>query len=125
LELGAVAIGEFKVYKLTEFGAEVIKGAHSIVLKKERLTVQKAETKKKVTYFDDYEVDIYDKLRELRTQIATQKGIPPYIVFSDKTLKDLSNKQPQNKVEMLEVHGIGEVKFERYGEAFLGILQEA
>jgi ATP-dependent DNA helicase RecQ len=125
LELGAVAIGEFKVYKLTEFGAEVIKGAHSIDLKKERLTVQKAETKKKVTYFDDYDVDIYDKLRELRTQIATQKGIPPYIVFSDKTLKDLSNKQPQNKVEMLEVHGIGEVKFERYGEAFLGVLQEA
>ncbi|RUM70297.1 MAG: DNA helicase RecQ [Sulfurovum sp.] len=122
LELGAVAIGEFKVYKLTEFGAEVIKGAHSIDLKKERLTVQKAEIKKKVTYFDDYDVEMYDKLRTLRTQIASQKGIPPYIVFSDKTLKDLSSKVPQNKEEMLEVHGIGEVKFERYGEAFLELL---
>jgi ATP-dependent DNA helicase RecQ len=122
LELGAVAIGEFKVYKLTEFGVEVIKGAHTIDLKKERLTVQLAETKKKVTYFDDYDVDIYDKLRDLRTQIASAKGIPPYIVFSDKTLKDLSNKQPQNKVEMLEVHGIGEVKFERYGKSFLELL---
>ena len=122
LELGAVAIGEFKVYKLTEFGAEVIKGAHTIDLKKERLTVQKAEAKKRVTYFDDYDVEMYDRLRDLRTQIATQKGIPPYIVFSDKTLKDLSNKQPQNKEEMLEVHGIGEVKFERYGKEFLSIL---
>jgi ATP-dependent DNA helicase RecQ len=124
LELGAVAIGEFKVYKLTEFGAEVIKGSHTIDLKKERLTVQKAEAKKKVTYFDDYDAKMYDKLRELRTQIASKKGIPPYIVFSDKTLKDLSSKVPQNKEEMLEVHGIGEVKFERYGEAFLGVLQD-
>ncbi len=124
LELGAVAIGEFKVYKLTEFGVEVIKGAHTIDLKKERLTIQKAEAKKKVTYFDDYDVEMYDKLRTLRTQIASEKGIPPYIVFSDKTLKDLSSKVPQNKEEMLEVHGIGEVKFERYGEAFLGVLQD-
>ena len=77
LELGAVEIGEFKVYNLTNFGVEVIKGVHAIDLKKERLTVQKAEAKKKVTYFDDYDVDIYDKLRNLRTQIASQKGIPP------------------------------------------------
>ena len=122
LELGAVQIGEFKVYKLTNFGVEVIKGAHSIELKKERLTVQQAKPKRKVTYFDDYDAEMYDRLRALRTQIASEKGIPPYIVFSDKTLKDLSNKQPQSKEEMLEVHGIGEVKFDRYGEAFLGVL---
>ncbi|HIP19392.1 MAG TPA: DNA helicase RecQ [Sulfurovum sp.] len=122
LELGAVEIGEFKVYKLTNYGAEVIKGVHTIDLKKERLTVQKAEAKKRVTYFNDYDVEVYDKLRELRTQIASQKGIPPYIVFSDKTLKDLSVKLPRNKEDMLEVHGIGEVKFERYGKVFLEIL---
>jgi len=122
LELGAVEIGEFKVYKLTNFGVEVIKGVHTIDLKKERLTVQKAEAKKRVTYFDDYDVDMYDKLRELRTQIATANNIPPYIVFSDKTLKDLSVKQPQSKEEMLDVHGIGEVKFERYGKEFLELL---
>ena len=122
LELGAVEIGEFKVYRLTPFGVEVIKGEHPIELKKERLAVQKAQSKKRVTYFDDYNVEVYDKLRDLRTQIASEKGIPPYIVFSDKTLKDLSNKQPQDKEAMLEVHGIGEVKFERYGEEFLTLL---
>ena len=123
LELGAVQIGEFKVYKLTAFGVEVIKGSHTIDLKKERLTVQKAKAKRKVTFFDDYDAEIYDRLRELRREIASEKGIPPYIVFSDKTLKDLSVKQPESKEAMLEVHGIGEVKFERYGEAFLGIFQ--
>jgi len=124
LELNAVEIGEFKVYRLTSFGIEVIKGAHTIELKKERLTVQKAETKKKVTYFDDYDVEVYDRLRDLRTQIASEKGIPPYIVFSDKTLKDLSVKVPQDKEAMLDVHGIGEVKFERYGEEFLTLLND-
>jgi ATP-dependent DNA helicase RecQ len=124
LELGAVEIGEFKVYRLTPFGVEVLKGVHHIDLKKERLSVQKAAPKRKVTFFDDYDVEIYDRLRELRAQIASENGIPPYIVFSDKTLKDLSAKKPATKEDMLEVHGIGEVKFERYGEAFLGVLQD-
>ncbi len=122
LEIGAVTIGEFKVYKLTEFGVEIIKGGHAIELKKERFAVQKAQVKKSVAYFDDYDVEIYDKLCTLRTQIASKKGIPPYIVFSDKTLKELSVKVPKNKEEMLEVHGIGEVKFERYGDEFLKLL---
>ena len=69
-------------------------------------------------------MEVYDKLRDLRTQIASEKGIPPYIVFSDKTLKDLSVKVPQDKEAMLEVHGIGEVKFERYGEEFLTLLND-
>lgn len=124
LELNAVEVGEFKVYKLTPFGIEVIKGAHTIELKKERLSVQKAEPKKRVAYFDDYDAEVYDKLRDLRTQIASQKGIPPYIVFSDKTLKDLSVKVPQDKEAMLQIHGIGEVKFERYGSEFLSLLSE-
>ena len=124
LELGAVEIGEFKVYRLTSYGGEVLKGKHTIELKKERLTVQKAQEKKKVSYFDDYDVGVYDTLKALRTQIASSKGIPPYIVFSDKTLKELSKKQPKNKEEMLDVHGIGEVKFERYGMEFLEALEE-
>jgi len=122
LELGAVQIGEFKVYRVTPFGVEVLKGEHRIDLKKERLYVQKAKAKRKETFFDNYNVELYDQLRELRKTIASEKGIPPYMVFSDKTLKELSESQPQNKEEMLEVHGIGEIKFERYGEAFLTML---
>ncbi len=125
LELGALQIGEFKVYHLSSFGVEVLKGAHPIDLKKERLQVQKRISKRKETYFDDYDVEMYDRLKDLRTQIASENGIPPYIVFSDKTLKDLSAKKPQTREEMLEVHGIGAVKYDRYGEAFLEELKQA
>ncbi|MFT7879302.1 MAG: DNA helicase RecQ [Sulfurimonas sp.] len=124
LELGAVELGEFKVYRLTSFGVEVLKGTHTIEIKKERLSIQRAAPKRKVTFFDDYDVVLFDKLRDLRAEIAEHNGIPPYIVFSDKTLKDLSAKKPLTKEEMLEVHGIGEVKYERYGEAFLTLLNE-
>jgi ATP-dependent DNA helicase RecQ len=124
LELGAVELGEFKVYRLTPFGVEVLKGAHEIEIKKERLSLQKAEPKRRVTFFDDYDAELFDKLRDLRVRIAEENSIPPYIVFSDKTLKDLSAKRPVTKEEMLQVHGIGEVKYERYGEAFLELLKK-
>ncbi len=125
LEIGAVQIGEFKVYSLTPFGVEVLKGAHPVTLKKERLEVRSTLPKRKETYFDDYDTELFDKLRALRSEIASENGIPPYIVFSDKTLKDLSAKKPSTKEEMLEVHGIGEVKYERYGEVFLELLADA
>ena len=123
LELNAVNIGEFRVYTLTNFGIEILKGRHKIEINEDRLSLkkQKAKAKAKIDT-SDYNVEIFEKLRELRLEISQKEGIPPYIVFSDKTLKELSVKKPSSKEEMLEIHGIGEVKFERYGEVFLKLL---
>ena len=125
LELGAVEIGEFKVYKLTEFGAEVIRGGHPIELREDRLTIKKSVAKKPPVDLGEYDAEIFDQLKNLRREIAQANNIPPYIVFSDKTLKELSIKLPRTKEEMLEIHGIGEVKFERYGEEFLELMEKA
>ena len=124
LELGAVEIGEFKVYKLTPYGAEVIRGEQDIDLREDRLAIRKSAAKKTVLDEDlsSYDQTIFDQIKALRREIAQTNNIPPYIVFSDKTLKELSLKLPQSKQEMLEIHGIGEVKFERYGEEFLELL---
>jgi len=124
LEIGAVGIGEYKVYHLTDIGVDILKGGKDVSIREERLTVKKAKEKKKVTYFDDYEVEIFDQFRALRKEIATENKVPPYVVFSDKTLKELSNVMPTDKVGMLAIHGIGEVKFERYGEAFIELIEE-
>jgi len=123
LELGAVGIGEYRVYHLSKRGVSILKGKENVTIREERLIVTKVK-KKKVEYFDDYEVDIFDKFRVLRKTIATENKVPPYVVFSDKTLKELSNVMPTTKAEMLEVHGIGEVKFQRYGELFLELIEE-
>ena len=123
LELGLVVIGDFKVYKITAKGFAFFKSKEKIEIRKDRLTIRKVKPKKVLEESIDYNQDIFESLRELRREIATKESIPPYIVFSDKSLKDMSSKLPQNKEEMLEVHGVGEVKFKRYGEDFLKLLK--
>ncbi len=123
LELGAIAIGEYRVYHLLECGVDILKGHKSVTIREERLTIKTTKVKRRVDYFDEYEVEIFDQLRELRKEIATVNKVPPYVIFSDKTLKELSNVLPTTKEEMLKIHGIGEVKFERYGELFLNLME--
>lgn len=67
---------------------------------------------------------LFDKLRSLRIAIAKEESVPPYIIFSDKTLVDMCVKVPFTKEEMLRVNGVGENKFERYGERFIQEINE-
>lgn len=67
--------------------------------------------------------ELFDYLRTLRKEIAAKDHIPPYVVFSDATLRDMCRLQPQTLDEMLEVKGVGELKLEKYGEAFLKCIQ--
>ncbi len=124
LELELVEIGEFKVYKITQKGASFLKSREKIEIREERIDIKEARARAKRVVVEDtnYNKELFEKLRELRKEIATKAEIPPYIVFSDKTLKDMSNKIPKTKDEMLNVHGVGEVKFERYGEKFLSLI---
>lgn len=66
----------------------------------------------------------FEQLRRLRTQIARTQKIPPYLVFSDKTLESMCVLLPQTREEMLAVHGVGEAKYERYGAPFLKLCQQ-
>lgn len=68
--------------------------------------------------------DLFEVLRGLRLTIAREEGMPPYIVFSDKTLIDMSVKTPRDKISMLSVSGVGETKFEKYGERFIEAIVE-
>ena len=63
--------------------------------------------------------DLFEKLRALRLEIAREESMPPYIIFSDKTLIDMCVKKPANKEEILNVSGVGEHKFVKYGERFI------
>ncbi len=62
---------------------------------------------------------LFERLRQLRLEVARKESIPPYIVFSDKTLIDMAVKAPADRNGMLEVSGVGAVKFDKYGEIFL------
>ena len=68
---------------------------------------------------------LFERLREVRLEIARRENVPPYIVFSDKTLADMCAKRPRTKEEMLEVNGVGENKYNRYGKQFLDCIVKA
>ena len=67
---------------------------------------------------------LFDKLRALRMEIAREEHVPPYIIFSDKTLIDMAAKAPASREEMLNVSGVGEYKYAKYGTRFLSVIEE-
>jgi ATP-dependent DNA helicase RecQ len=126
LEIEAVNIGEFKVYNLTKIGIDILKGNKSVSINEDRLKVKKATKKHKKEPSEplEFEDKVFEALRALRKEIAIRDNVPPYIVFSDKTLKEMASYLPTNKEQMLQINGVGEVKFERYGKEFLEVLSE-
>jgi ATP-dependent DNA helicase RecQ len=63
--------------------------------------------------------ELFERLRLLRKQLAEKESVPPYVVFSDATLNDMVLLKPTNPAQMRSIHGMGEVKFGRYGQTFL------
>lgn len=78
-----------------------------------------SKSKKPEDALNDRGVMLFNRLRELRKQIAVSVGVPPYVIFSDRTLIDMCLKVPFNEEEMLSVSGVGENKYERYGKVFM------
>jgi len=111
-ELIAVEHGTYPTLKVTEKGKEVLLGKVN-VLRKERV-----ETRQIVQDHPLFEV-----LREVRKEIAQGEGVPPFVIFSDQTLKDMCAKMPQSDSELLTVKGIGEHKLVKYGSHFLQAVQ--
>ena len=121
-ELEAMEIGEFRAIKLKNFGIKTLQKKAKIEIDEYKMNIKTRSNKKeKISSVND---DVFERFRALRLEIATKNEIPAYIVFSDKTLIDFSQKLPQNKEEMLDVNGVGEVKYERYGEEFLALCKE-
>ncbi|MCU1910206.1 DNA helicase RecQ [Enterococcus faecium] len=108
--------GEYPVLKVTERGIQVLKGQESVYRKEP----------KKAQQLSDEETDtLFEVLRELRTDLASEAGVPPYVVFSDSTLKEMSRIRPSSRLEMLQIKGVGQSKLDKYGEAFLSRIKNA
>ncbi|MGN8981364.1 DNA helicase RecQ [Enterococcus villorum] len=105
--------GEYPTLKITELGIEVLKGKQKVF---------KKETKKVQQLSDEKTDTLFEALRELRTDLASAAGVPPYVVFSDATLKEMIQKRPKDRLSLLQIKGVGQSKLDKYGESFLGII---
>lgn len=102
--------GKFPILKLNQQSVDVLKGKREVGM----------YTAKVPTQTDiDYHTELFEALRNLRKEEADSRNVPPYVLFSDVTLKELSRYFPETKEDMLTIKGIGEKKYEQYGELFL------
>jgi len=91
-------------------------------LKENRLYIlkqKKAAARKKVKVLTEYNRDLFEMLRAVRKRLANKKGVPPFVIFSDKSLHEMCSKFPVTKSDMLSVTGVGEFKMKQYGRYFI------
>ena len=126
---GYLRVGDYQVLKLGDIsGLKNPEASVSIKITDEDKQPEKAaKTKKKaksVETLTSSGYKLFERLKKLRLEIAREESMPPYIIFSDKTLIDMAAKMPASKPEMLDVSGVGENKFAKYGERFLEVIEE-
>lgn len=115
-----VDITQNAVLKLTEEARPILQQAQKLQLAVPRLSL---DLGKKTSFsIQDYDRALFAKLKHLRKSIAEQDDVPPFVVFSDTTLADMADKCPQSEFEMLDIHGVGQTKLERYGDRFMATI---
>ena len=126
---GYIATGEYQVLKVGDISR--LKNTETKVMVKitdeDKMAKRKEKPKKNKKGMDSLTsagFKLFDKLKELRLEIARAEKIPPYIVFNDKTLIDMCAKIPTTKSDMLNVSGVGENKYGKYGERFIAVIKE-
>jgi ATP-dependent DNA helicase RecQ len=124
-----VDMGKISGFRLTEKSWPVLKGTQRVQLRKDPHPIKLKKSVKPSfgtasAFESEKERQLFEKLRLLRLEIATNLGCPPYVVFHDKTLKEMAVLRPQSRTAMLQVSGIGEKKFERFGDFFLEVIKE-
>ena len=106
--------GQYPVLKVSVAGIDVLRGQQQVFRK------AAVQAKQSLPVNDE----LFEQLRQVRRELAESQGVPPFVIFSDRTLRELCTTMPTTLDEMLSVHGIGESKIEKYGEQFLSILIE-
>jgi ATP-dependent DNA helicase RecQ len=114
---------EFSVLKLTEESNQVLFKNKKVIFQKVKeqvkaVTVAEIETNYSTPHIDANQ-DLFVELKRLRRELAEQENVPPYVIFSDATLLELSTYLPNSKEELNEISGFGAFKIEKYGESFL------
>ena len=109
---------KYPVLNISAQGNAVLRGKLKVNIKKIFNKSSKEDNESII-----YEKDLFEQLRKLRKEIADSLKVPPFVVFSDATLKDMCIKYPLNKNEILKVSGVGEHKSEKYGSKFIEVIK--
>ncbi|MEX0422770.1 ATP-dependent DNA helicase RecQ [Providencia rettgeri] len=126
IHLGMITqnITHFSALQLTEAARPVLRGEAALKLAVPRVLVVKSRNQQNKIYHGNYDKKLFAKLRKLRKSIADEENIPPFVVFNDATLIEMADHTPTSPAELLLINGVGERKLERFGVAFMALIQD-
>ena len=115
-------VGEYNVLILTESGRQLLAGEVTPRLLKPARVARARKSRAHDDSWEGVDRDLFERLRELRRELADEKSVPAYVVFGDASLRDMARQRPAAPAEFLEVHGVGQKKAADYGEVFLAAI---
>ncbi len=110
----AVSAGKYPLLGVSKRGIEVLQGRER-VWRRAALSPEKSTAASEASF----NAELFEDLRTLRLELAREEGVPPFMIFSDASLKDMARIMPQGEEDFLKVSGVGQVKLKKYGTAFL------
>ncbi len=116
--------GEYPVLTLNDRSLEVLRGERTVRLAPVRVRAAKTSARDAASWHG-VDVDLFERLRGLRTEIARARDVPPYLIFNDASLRDMASSRPETPQEFLAIHGVGDKKLADFGETFLACIAGA
>ena len=121
-----VTSSEYPVLQVGEKARELLEGTEKLMLREMKKTAKKDE--KKLRSREKSRMaksnSIFERLRKVRLDLARAEKVPPYLIFSDRTLVEMCQKMPASEEEMLKISGVGAHKLQKYGDAFLSVIRD-
>jgi ATP-dependent DNA helicase RecQ len=115
----------YRVLSVTDKGLEMLKSREQVKGQiNEPNKSERPGARGKAFAESEYDKSLFSLLRNKRKELADEAGVPPYVIFSDKTLVEMATYFPQLRESLLNISGVGKVKYERYGGEFLAIIKE-
>lgn len=112
----------FGALVLTGAARPVLRGDETVQFRVDRKAPKKQRTAKVPVNIAEADLELWEALRALRQTLASEQNVPPYVIFHDSTLRDMLAQRPATLEALLEVSGVGEKKAQRYGQAFIDLL---
>ena len=115
--------GDYPVLKLQPESREVLFGGREVHVLKTRRKAAGRPFRRAGEEALSYNQELFDHLRDLRKELATEQGVPPYVIFTDRTLHEMARFFPATDAEMLQLTGVGEKRAAQYGRRFLDAIR--
>ena len=120
-----VDVDGFGGMRLAGDAAELLRGERKIELRRELAAAgrKRERTRRRAIAIDDaVDRELFDALRAKRLELARAQGVPPFVIFADRSLIEMATRRPSSLAEIAEIHGVGQAKLVRYGDVFLEVL---